>query len=69
MVSTTLDLQHPAERVLTNTPGLILAASIDDEQSESDLLDIKAKVKKLTRVFNSNSATEASIESDQYTIQ
>jgi len=48
--------------------GLILAASIDDEQSESDLLDIKTKVKKLTRVFNSNSAPEASIESDQYTI-
>jgi hypothetical protein len=45
------------------------AALLIFRQSESDLVDIKAKVKKLTRVFNKNSATEASIESDQFTIQ
>jgi len=38
-------------------------------QSESALVDIKAKVRKLIRVFNKNSAPEASIESDQFTIQ
>ncbi|KAE9973702.1 hypothetical protein BLS_008028 [Venturia inaequalis] len=48
--------------------GLILCGSVDDEQAETALVDIKAKVKKLIRMFSQNSANEASIESDQYTI-
>ncbi|TID20007.1 transport protein sec22 [Venturia nashicola] len=48
--------------------GLILCGSVDDEQAESALVDIKAKVKKLIRMFSKNSANEASIESDQFTI-
>jgi hypothetical protein len=44
-------------------------ANLAPPQSESALIDIKAKVKKLIRVFNQNSATEASIQSDQFTIQ
>jgi hypothetical protein len=67
-------------------PGLILVASIDDEQvmrpqtyflrmclyqiqSESELADIKSKVKQLLRRVNRNSEPQASIESDQYSIQ
>jgi vesicle transport protein SEC22 len=38
-------------------------------QSESQLLDIKNKVKQITRRLNRNSATEASIEADQFNIQ
>lgn len=47
--------------------GLILAASVDD-QSESDLADIKAKVKQLLRRVNRNSEPQASIESEQFYI-
>jgi hypothetical protein len=38
-------------------------------QSESQLLDIKTKVKQITRRLNRNSATEASIEADSFNIQ
>lgn len=38
-------------------------------QSESELADIKAKVKQLLRRVNRNSEPQASIESDQYYIQ
>jgi hypothetical protein len=59
--------------MLTNeiltSQGLILAASIDDEQSESELADIKNKVRQLTRRINRNSEPQASIESDRFTIQ
>jgi len=71
---------------LLTIPGLILVASIDDEQvmrpqtcfmrmrlrqiqSESELADIKSKVKQLLRRVNRNSEPQASIESDQYFIQ
>ena len=49
--------------------GLMLAASVDDEQSERELSEIKAKTKEIFRRLNRNSATEASIESGQYTLQ
>jgi hypothetical protein len=38
-------------------------------QSESQLVDIKTKVKQITRRLNRNSATEASIEADSFNIQ
>ncbi|KAF4304412.1 Synaptobrevin [Botryosphaeria dothidea] len=48
--------------------GLILAASVDDEQSESELVEIKSKIKQLLRRVNRNSEPQASIEGGQYTI-
>ncbi|KAK8160344.1 transport protein-like protein sec22 [Phyllosticta citrichinensis] len=48
--------------------GLILAASVDDEQSESELVDMKNKVKQILRRVNRNSEPQASIEGNQYTI-
>ncbi|OJD36407.1 protein transport protein sec22 [Diplodia corticola] len=48
--------------------GLILAASVDDEQSESELVEIKGKVKQILRRVNRNSEPQASIEGGQYTI-
>ncbi|KAF2097060.1 vesicle transporter SEC22 [Rhizodiscina lignyota] len=48
--------------------GLVLAASVDDEQSEAELVDIKTKVKQLLRRVNRNSEPQATIESGQFTI-
>ncbi|KAK8191065.1 vesicle transporter SEC22 [Phyllosticta capitalensis] len=48
--------------------GLVLAASVDDEQSESELVDMKNKVKQILRRVNRNSEPQASIEGSQYTI-
>jgi len=80
-------LHHVRSQHSLTVPGLILVASIDDEQvmrppqtyflrkrlrqvqSESELTDIKSKVKQLLRRVNRNSEPQASIESDQYFIQ
>ncbi|KAL1641410.1 SNAP receptor [Diplodia intermedia] len=48
--------------------GLILAASVDDEQSESALVEIKGKVKQILRRVNRNSEPQASIEGGEFTI-
>ncbi|KAI9813802.1 MAG: SNAP receptor [Pycnora praestabilis] len=48
--------------------GLMLAASVDDEQSESELADIKSQVKIILRKLNRNSEAQASIECGKYTI-
>ncbi|KAJ9642037.1 SNAP receptor [Coniosporium tulheliwenetii] len=48
--------------------GLVLAASVDDEQSEAQLTDIKSKVKQIMRRLNKNSEPQASIESGKYTL-
>jgi len=48
--------------------GLPLAASVDDEQAERDLTDIKSKVKQLLRRLSRTSETQASIESGPYTV-
>lgn len=50
------------------SPGLILAASVDDEQSDAELLDTKSKVKQVVRRLNRNSEPQASIESGSYTL-
>jgi len=47
----------------------MLAASVDDEQSEQELRDIKAKVKEIFRRLSRNSEPQASIESGPYTLQ
>ncbi|KAI9843034.1 MAG: SNAP receptor [Sclerophora amabilis] len=49
--------------------GVMLAASVDDEQSDADLAEIKSQVKMIFRRLDRNSEPQASIESGQYTIQ
>ncbi|KAL2871346.1 SNAP receptor SEC22 [Aspergillus lucknowensis] len=48
--------------------GLMLAASVDDEQAETELSEIKGQVKMIFRRMNRNSAPQASIESGQYNL-
>ncbi|KAF2084355.1 vesicle transporter SEC22 [Saccharata proteae CBS 121410] len=48
--------------------GLILAASVDDEQVSRELVDIKGKVKQILRRLSRNSEPQASIEGGLYTI-
>lgn len=46
----------------------MLSASVDDEQTESELAEVKSQSKLIFRRLNRNSAQEASIESGQYTL-
>ncbi|KAJ5533485.1 hypothetical protein N7494_010037 [Penicillium frequentans] len=48
--------------------SLMLAASVDDEQAESDLAEIKNQAKMIFRRLNRNAAPQASIESGQYNL-
>ncbi|KAL5339707.1 Longin-like domain-containing protein [Aspergillus crustosus] len=48
--------------------GLMLAASVDDEQAESELSEIKSQAKMIFRRMSRNSASQASIESGQYSL-
>ncbi|ERF74751.1 Protein transport protein sec22 [Endocarpon pusillum Z07020] len=48
--------------------GLMLAASVDDEQVESELAEVKSQAKMIFRRLNRNSEPQASIESGQYTL-
>ncbi|KAL4905319.1 hypothetical protein BDW74DRAFT_167985 [Aspergillus multicolor] len=48
--------------------GLMLAASVDDEQSETQLSEIKGQAKMIFRRLSRNSAPQASIESGQYSL-
>ncbi|KAI9763976.1 MAG: SNAP receptor [Candelina submexicana] len=48
--------------------GLMLAASVDDEQSEAELSDIKSQVKIIFRRLDRNSEPRASIESGKFTL-
>lgn len=48
--------------------GLMLCASVDDEQTESALAEIKSQVKMVLRRLNQNSEPQASIESGTYTL-
>ncbi|PGH17262.1 hypothetical protein AJ80_04904 [Polytolypa hystricis UAMH7299] len=48
--------------------GLMLAASVDDEQAEAELAEIKSQVKQIFRRINRNAAQQASIESGHYTL-
>ncbi|KAL4999107.1 Longin-like domain-containing protein [Aspergillus recurvatus] len=49
--------------------GLMLAASVDDEQAETELSEIKTQAKMIFRRLSRNSAPQASIESGQYNLQ
>lgn len=46
----------------------MLAASVDDEQSETELSGPKSNAKMVIRRLNKNSEPQASIEADKYTI-
>ncbi|KAI5290526.1 SNAP receptor [Ascosphaera aggregata] len=48
--------------------GLMLAASVDDEQAEAQLSKIKQQAKVVLRKLNRNSEKQASIESGEYTL-
>ncbi|KAI1429571.1 transport protein-like protein sec22 [Xylaria sp. FL1777] len=48
--------------------GLMLCASVDDEQSESSLAEVKSQIKLVLRRLNRNSEPQASIESGNYTL-
>ncbi|KAI0194142.1 Longin-like domain-containing protein [Xylaria flabelliformis] len=48
--------------------GLMLCASVDDEQSESSLAEVKSQIKLILRRLNRNSEQQASIESGNYTL-
>ncbi|KAK6951882.1 hypothetical protein Daesc_006407 [Daldinia eschscholtzii] len=48
--------------------GLMLCASVDDEQSESSLSEVKSQTKIILRRLNRNAEPQASIESGNYTI-
>ena len=49
--------------------GLLLAATVDDEQAEAELADPKANAKMIIRRLNRNSEPQASIEAGKYTLQ
>lgn len=53
---------------LARLDGLMLCASVDDEQTESALGEIKSQVKMILRRLNRNSEPQASIESGPYTL-
>lgn len=46
----------------------MLAASVDDQAAETELADIKSKVKQIFRRLNRNSEPQASIESGPFTL-
>ncbi|RWA12483.1 hypothetical protein EKO27_g2612 [Xylaria grammica] len=46
----------------------MLCASVDDEQSESSLAEVKSQIKLILRRLNRNSEPQASIESGNYTL-
>ncbi|KAI0884440.1 snare-like protein [Annulohypoxylon maeteangense] len=48
--------------------GLMLCASVDDEQTESSLSEVKSQTKIILRRLNHNSEPQASIESGSYTL-
>lgn len=48
--------------------GLMLAASVDDEQAESELSEVKSQVKVIFRRLSRNAAPQASIESGKYAL-
>ncbi|KAL6719714.1 SNAP receptor [Lecanora helva] len=48
--------------------GLMLAASVDDEQAETELAEPKTNAKMVIRRLNRNSEPQASIETGQYTL-
>ncbi|KAK3180916.1 SNAP receptor [Lecanicillium sp. MT-2017a] len=53
---------------ISRLDGLMLCASVDDEQSEAALAEVKGQVRQVLRKLTRNSEPQASIESGQYTL-
>jgi vesicle transport protein SEC22 len=49
--------------------GLMLCASVDEDQAEDTLSEVKSQIKQILRKLNRNSEPQASIESGQFNIQ
>lgn len=59
---------HPLADILLRI-GVPLAASVDDDQDEAILAEVKKQVKLIFRRLNQNSEPRASIEAGPFTIQ
>jgi vesicle transport protein SEC22 len=55
--------------MISRLDGLLLTASVDDEQNDAEFNEVKAKVKLVQRRLNRNAEQQASIESGNYTYQ
>ncbi|KAF7448338.1 Protein transport protein [Pyrenophora tritici-repentis] len=55
--------------MISRLDGLLLTASVDDEQTDREFNEVKGKVKLVQRRLNRNSEQQASIESGNYTYQ
>ncbi|KAF2002520.1 transport protein-like protein sec22 [Amniculicola lignicola CBS 123094] len=53
--------------LISRLDGLILAASVDDGETDAEFNEVKGKVKLVQRRLNRNSEPQASIESGNYT--
>ena len=47
----------------------MLCASVDEDEAESSLGEVKTQIKQVLRKLSRNAEPQASIESGQYTIQ
>lgn len=55
--------------LIARLDGLLLCASVDDDETESELQQVKSQVKQILRRLDRNSESQASIESGAYTLQ
>ncbi|EEQ30316.1 protein transport protein sec22 [Microsporum canis CBS 113480] len=53
---------------ISRLDGLMLAASVDNEQAESELSDVKSQTKQIVARLNRNSEQQASISSGRYSL-
>ncbi|EGE07470.1 transporter SEC22 [Trichophyton equinum CBS 127.97] len=53
---------------ISRLDGLMLAASVDNEQAESELSDVKSQTKEIVARLNRNSEQQASISSGRYSL-
>ncbi|KAK2829853.1 hypothetical protein FQN49_007195 [Arthroderma sp. PD_2] len=53
---------------ISRLDGLMLAASVDNEQAESELSDVKSQTKQILARLNRSSEQQASISSGQYSL-
>ncbi|KAI3550352.1 transporter sec22 [Colletotrichum filicis] len=62
-----LTKSHPS--LTPSSPGLMLCASVDDEQQEAALSEVKSQIKQVLRKLTRNSEPQASIESGAYNLK
>jgi vesicle transport protein SEC22 len=54
---------------LTTSKGIPLAATVDDDQAEAELAEVKRQCKQVFKRLNQHSEPRASIESGPFTLQ